>query len=588
MLVCVVFFSFVFAVSHCETDPGFYKEKDIVVPMRDGVKLKANIYRPSKEGKFPVLIFRTPYSKDEGDADNESTFANAVKRGYAVVIQDVRGRYASEGEFVPYFNEGKDGYDTIEWAAMQPWSTGAVGTFGLSYPGAVQWLAAVENPPHLKAMVPAMCFSSMMQCVYFGGIFEMDWIGWAYKWMSPDARVRLDLKGPRSCDESVKEYDRIGDKGLRGYLPTLEMPYLKGVAPYYYDWIRHAPYEKYWDFGDLRMKYGNVHAAVLNISGWYDEPYGPGGATVNYLGLLAARKGQADPQTNIIIGPWCHGVDSTKKSVSGDRKFSSNAELDYDKLVLDWLDRYVKGVNNGISVLKPATIYVMGDNRWIESDSWPVRTTVEFPVYLVPSVNKTNLGSGKPVKTDAVSHYIADPMDPVKDEFATNFGAYDLRKISDRKDVLTFDSEPLTQDLEVVGNIKAEIYLSSDAPDCDIFVKLLDVAPDGTAFNLMSPGMEALRVSYRDRTPDRRLLKPGEVVKLTLDNMMTGNTFLKGHRIRVCMMSSWYPIYSRNLQTGKLESVSAETRKAAINIHEGIKYPSRVVLPVIPKEEQKK
>ena len=558
--------------------------------MRDGVKLKANIYRPSKEGKFPALVFRTPYSKDEGDADNESTFLNAVKRGYAVVIQDVRGRYSSEGEFTPYFNEGKDGYDTIEWAALQPWSNGAVGTFGLSYPGAVQWLAAAENPPHLKAMVPAMCFSTLRQCVYFGGIFEMDWIGWAYKWMSPDARVRLDLKGPRNCDESVKEYDRIGDKELRGYLPTLEVPYLKDTAPYYYDWIRHGPYEKYWDYGDLGAKYGNVRAAVLNISGWYDEPYGPGGATANYLGLLDARRGQADPRTRIIIGPWCHGVDSTKKSVSGDRKFSANAGLDYDKLVLDWLDRYVKGSDNGISVLRPATIFVMGDNRWIESDSWPLKEAVEFPMYMAPSGNKTKQGTltGEPVKTVAVSSYIADPMDPVRDEFATNFGAYDLRKISDRKDVLTFDSEPLTQDLEVAGNIKAEVYLSSDAPDCDIFVKLLDVAPDGTAFNLMSPGMEALRVSYRDRLPERKLLKQGEVVKLTLDNMMTGNTFLKGHRIRVCIMSSWYPIYSRNLQTGKLESVSAETRKAAINIHCGIKYPSRVILPVIPREQKQK
>lgn len=200
VVVLILVASMFFAVAGCGTSAkstsGFFVQKNVPVPMRDGVILRADVRRPASTGKYPVLIFRTPYSKNEGDPDNEKTFNQAVQRGYAMVIQDVRGRYASDGEFAAYENEGKDGYDTIEWAARQPWSNGRVGTFGLSYPGAVQWLAAVENPPHLKAMVPAMCFSTLNQFIYFGGVFESAWAHWSYGYMSPD--IQGQERDPRS------------------------------------------------------------------------------------------------------------------------------------------------------------------------------------------------------------------------------------------------------------------------------------------------------------------------------------------------------------------------------------------------------
>lgn len=257
------------------TNGAYSVQLNVAVPMRDGVVLRANLFLPTGSGPFPTLIFRTPYSKDEGDPDNESTFRAAALRGYAVLVQDVRGRFASEGAFTPYVNEGQDGYDTIEWAAAQPWSNGQVGTFGLSYPGAVQWLAAVQNPPHLKAMVPAMCFSTMRQFIYFGGVFEVDWIRWAYGAMSPDARVRAGLSGPLTYQAAKAELNTLGVGATEGLLPLLSFSLLQDSCPWYYDWLNNAPYTSYWDFGELNGKYQQVQAAVLNLSGWYDESYGP-------------------------------------------------------------------------------------------------------------------------------------------------------------------------------------------------------------------------------------------------------------------------------------------------------------------------
>ena len=572
-----------FLTSEVTVTARWYFERDVSVPMRDGVILRADVWRQAPSGRFPVLIFRTPYSKDEGDPDNERTFQHAVDRGYAVIVQDVRGRYQSEGLYTPYINEGKDGYDTIEWAAVQWWSDGNVGTFGLSYPGAVQWLAAVESPPHLKAMVPAMCFSTIRQFIYFGGVFETAWSSWVYVDMTPDTRVRYDIPGPRTVEEAKAEYNLIGIDIFQGWLPQLTLPYLMDTAPYYYEWIQHQPYESYWDWGNLETKYDRVRAAVLNISGWYDEAYGTQGATTNYLGLLAARAGQADPRTKLLIGPWIHGVDATYSTSSGDRYFGPVAVINYDNVVLSWLDHYVRGINNWVTRAKSVNVFVMGENRWRHEEQWPLKDTRTTSVYLAPGSRRGKF-SLSPSQGASASSFVADPANPIRDDYGTNFGATDLRWLAERSDVLTFETDPLPANIEVTGPITAELYLSSSAPDCDIYTILLDVAPDGTAYNLMGPGNTVLRASYRDETVERKLLRPGEVVKMTHDRMRNGNMFLKGHRLRLCLTASWYPIYSRNLQAGELESVSSVMQPATITIHHSNQYPSRLLLPVIPRK----
>lgn len=564
--------------------PGteFGVEKDVPVPMRDGVMLRADVWRPRGAGPFPVLLYRTPYNKEEAVKDY-TTFRRAVERGYAVVVQDVRGRYASEGEFRPYQQEGRDGYDTIEWAARQPWSNGAVGTFGLSYPGAVQWLAAKERPPHLKAMVPAMTFSSPRNFFYSGGVFDLSWMGWIWNNIAPNERVRRNLPGPKTYEEARTEWRQARPR-LQRHLPLRELPELKDVAPYYYEWMSHPPEDPWWEWCELRGAYDRVDAAVLNLSGWYDEAYGPEGAITNFLGLVAARRGQPARRAKLIIGPWSHGVEETGSTHTGLREFGPEAGIDYDEVVLRWMDRYLKGAENGVDREKPVEVFVMGRNSWRQLDAWPPPGTRFLPLYLAASGaegRRGSLGWQKPTARESFREFVSNPADPITDPNPPYSGPQDYREMAQRSDVLVYDSEPLGQDLEVTGPITAEIYLECDAPDTDLWVRLLDVAPDGAALNLMSPGLDVLRASYRQPGRGPRRLTPGRIYKLQLPNLVTSNLFRRGHRLRVQISSAFFPHFSRNLHTGERETESAATRKARVRIYHDPRRPSRLLLPVV-------
>jgi putative CocE/NonD family hydrolase len=550
--------------------------------MRDGAVLRADVLLPSANGKFPVLIYRTPYGKANAPSD-WTTFKKSVARGYAVVIQDVRGRYASEGEFAPYQNEGRDGYDTIEWAATQPWSNGIVGTFGLSYPGAVQWLAAVENPPHLRAMIPAMTFSTPRNFFYSGGVFDGSWLDWIWFNIAPDARRRKNLPGPRTGEEAAASWKTEHER-LQKFLPMAKLPDLKQVAPFYYEWLAHPPAEPWWDWAELRGKYDRVHAAVLNISGWYDEAYGPDGATTNFNGLRKSREDEKDPRTATIIGAWTHG--ELERSKAGERDFGKSAAVDYDEMILRWMDHYLKDVPNGVEKEKPVRIFVMGDNVWRDENAWPLARAKETNFYLSSGKQREtgtlSLGTGLCAQCERFTEFESDPAHPVTDPYK-EFGARDYRSFAGRKDVLLFDSEPMPSDMEVTGPIRAEMYVSADVPDFDLWVRMLDVAPDGTAYNLMSPGLDVLRASYRNGLAKPELLQPGKIYRLDLNRLLTSNVFKAGHRVRVQVSGAFVPHFSRNLQTGKSEIVSSEMRVAHIRVFNDAEHASRVVLPVIPK-----
>jgi uncharacterized protein len=559
-------------------------EKDVAIPMRDGVLLRADILRPSNQGRFPVLVYRTPYGK-EFALGEYTTFKKAAERGYAVVVQDVRGRYASDGEFRPYQNEGHDGYDTIEWAARQPWSDGNIGTFGLSYPGAVQWLAAIESQPHLKAMVPAMTFSTPQNFFYSHGLWDLSWIEWIWDNIAPDVRVKKNLPGPRTYEEATAAWEKAGPKML-GTVPLNQLEELRGIAPYYYDWLSHPPEDPWWDWCELRNKYARSHAAVLNLSAWYDDNYGPEGATTNFLGLLASRAAGADPRTHLLLGPWVHGVQSTEKSHSGERDFGPAAIIDYDEVVLRWMDHYVRGLQNGVEKEAPVRYFVMGRNEWRDAPSWPPPAQPSS-YYLTSSKKSTSgfLSTEIPGAQSQPISFISNPAEPVSNPYSSS-GAHDYRQLTARKDVLTFDSAPLERDLEVTGPIHADIYLSCDCRDTDLFTRLLDVAPDGTAFNLMSPGLDALRASYRDLSHGRQLLDPGRIYELHLDDLLTSNVFLKGHRIRLQVSATFFPNFSRNLHTGESEAVSAKMQKANISIYVDRQHPSKLVLPAVTRSAE--
>lgn len=565
--------------------PAVVVDRDVAVRMRDGVVLRADVWRPVGDGRVPVLVYRTPYDRHRSQ-DEGSTALRAAARGYAVVVQDVRGRYGSDGDFEPYRNEGRDGYDTIEWAAVQPWSDGSVGTFGLSYPGAVQWLAAVDSPPHLKAMVPAMTFSTPRNFFYSGGVFDMSWTAWIWNNIAPDVRARRGLAGPRTGEEARAAWDRMRES-IQARLPLTALHEFRDVAPYLFVWLSHPAADPWWDWAELRGRYARVGAAVLNLSGWHDEAYGPEGAVTNFLGLRAARRGAADARTRLVLGPWVHGGPMgapEAQSRSGERDFGPGAAIDYDETILRFMDRYVRGIDNGVDREPAVRAFVMGENAWRTADDWPLPGTAERSLFMTGGAAGGPGGLGwRPGEGGAgATEFVSDPSRPVTDPYAADYGAHDYRQLPERKDVAVFETAPLEEDLRVVGRIQAELHVSTDARDADLWLKLFDVAPDGTAFNLMSPGLDVLRASYRDAGKARELLRPGRVYALRFENLMTGNTFRRGHRLRVVVSGAFFPHFSRNLQTGALETESAVSRPARIQVHHSAGHPSRLILPIVP------
>ena len=542
----------------------------VAVPMRDGVVLQADVHRPAEGGRFPTLVYRTPYGRTETPTD--PIVLAAVRRGYAVVLQDVRGRYGSGGVFQPYQQEGRDGYDTIEWAARQPWSNGSVGTYGLSYPGAVQWLAAVEHPPSLRAMVPAMTFSRPESFWYSGGVWDGSWLDWTWLNIAPDLRRRLRAVGPKTDEEVARSWDQ--DRGAaRRHRPLFDLPNFKGVAPWYYEWMRHPPGDKYWSFAKLPGRYDRVDAPVLNLSGWFDEAYGPVGAVENFQGAGDA----------LVLGPWTHG--GVQRSKAGDREFGPTAAVDYDGLVLDWMDRHLKG-GDSVQTGAPVRVFVMGSNQWREADQWP------FPGIRADTFNlagqrgrgEQQRGSGapgqlvrSPIQAGAEIVIRSDPAKPVTDPFEGRFGAHDYRALTAEPRVAMFETAPFSSPVEIIGRVVVELAVRASVPDFDLWVQLYDVAPDGTTWNLSTPGTALQRASYRGGGPERKLVRAGETVRLRMDRLITANQFLPGHRLRLVITPQFYPLFSINPQTGAQEFESDSVRAGEIRIGQG----SRIVLPVL-------
>lgn len=540
--------------------------EEVMVPMRDGIRLATDVFLPpgGADKQHPVLLLRTCYGKTDEERDLAPTIRAGLKRGYVMVVQDVRGLFRSEGDLKLYEQEGKDGYDTIEWAARQKWSNGRVGMWGVSYRGATQWLAAGELPPSLRAIVPGQTFSNIDHFLFYGGVFDVGWARWIWEAFAPPARQRLGLAPPKT------EPDR--ERAFAGFVPLAQNPHLKDVAPYYYDWIRRGPYSPEWKWGDLRPKFpavGRAKIAVLNYSSWYDDSYGPHGAVDAFRGL-----GEGSPLRNrLLLGPWVHGTYAGMTPRAGERVFPPQARVDYTSVALDFLDMAMRGKKSPVA--GAALVYVMGLDRWVETDHWPISGRGEETFFLGPKRL-----SWRPQKTGETV-FVSDPANPVRDRWNTAHGAFDLRELSLRDDVLTFETDPMTEDLVVIGAPRVRLFVSSDAPDFDLYARVLDVDPEGRAFNLTSPGNEVIRASYREGKPARKLLKSGEIVELKFDRAITGNAFLKGHRVRLLVHASWFPTFPLNPQNGETELQSANRRPARIHVHFGKDHPSRLELPAV-------
>ncbi len=557
-------------------------ERNVPVKMRDGVILHADVYRPQAQGKFPVLLQRTPYNKDGA----VGLGYRAAARGYVAIIQDCRGRYTSEGEWYPFKHESEDGYDTVEWAAALPYSNGKVGMFGGSYVGATQMLTAIAHPPHLAGIFPVVTASNYHDNWTYQGGALTQWFD--ESWTSGLAQNTLDRKVAAGTDamNGVKTLP-LGDYTLFQSPLTAGSGGLQALAPYFIDWIHHPEYDSYWKQWSIEADYSRIKVPAFHVGGWYD--LFEGGTLRNYMGIKAhggteaAREGQ---RLLIIVG----GHAGLGPKV-GDVDFGTQSVLNLDGMMLDWYDGLLKGEHNAVTDAKPVKYFLMGRNEWREADAWPPAGARSTLFYL-HSGGKANtvqgdgtLGTSQPPH-EAPDRFVYDPSNPVPtiggrlccDAGHLEPGARDQRPNEARQDVLVYSTPAFTHDFEVVGPVELTLYASSSAVDTDFTAMLVDVSPDGFARNL-TDGI--IRARYRDseETPD--FMTPGKVYKFTIDLWATGNVFLAGHRLRVDVSSSNFPRFDRNLNTKESPELGTHGVKATNMIYHDPDHPSALVLPVM-------
>jgi uncharacterized protein len=580
----ILFGNVSFCLFAAQQAPQVIIEKNVAAMMRDGVRLYADIYRPATEGKVPVILIRTPYSKDRYGEYN--TFARrAAENGYAAIVQDVRGRFTSEGVFSPYLQELNDGYDSVEWAAALPFSNGKVGMQGTSYRGAVQWQAAVMNPPHLVAIFPQCTFANGRHFFFYSGTFDLSWISWL-NGLLPDIRKRQAVSGAEVSEEEADRQWSVHKWEWLGFLPLKEFPLFKGLCPYYYEWLDHPDDGPFWDFANVEKRHSEVSVPAYNLTGWFDDGYGQPGAIRNFLGMRHnGRTSQARQGQKLIIGPWTH---SDFRSQVGSVNFGKEAAVDVPALVLRWFDHWLKGTDNGIMAEPPIRYFVMGDNTWRSASDWPPPAAKPASFYFSSRGSANSLyGNGilspdKP-KGARLDRFVYEPANPVTDYFFETSGPRDLRPLEARHDVLVFTSEPLSKDMEVTGDIQAELWASSSAKDTDFIVKVSDVHPSGLSQSITPPLSGIIRARYRDSESSPSLLDPGQVYRFVIDSMSTSHVFRKGHRIRAWITSSFFPHIDRNLNTGHLFGTDSEMVPATQTIFHEARRPSRLILPVIAR-----
>jgi uncharacterized protein len=570
-------------------------EKNIEVPMRDGTILRADLYRPDTPEKLPVLLNRTPYNKAMPMVFSLTLDAmRAAEAGYNVMVQDCRGRFASDGVFDCFTVETRDGYDTIEWAARQPWADGKVGTYGASYMGATQWLAAIETPPSLKAMVPSITASDYHDgWTYQGGAFALFFnVSWTMGALSTPNLLRERANHPALNEELGRTIGSI-DTMLETmkHLPLKEFPMFRAGAPYFFDWLAHPSLDSYWRKLSIEEQHAKVTVPALNIGGWYD--IFQGGTLRNFLGMRA--RGASDLARNgqrLMVGPWHHAVPFQNVVGAMDFGYQTGAvSADIDGAQLRFFDQYLKGKDGAAA--RPVRIFVMGINQWREEKEWPPPGT-EFRRYYLHSRGRANgtYGDGA-LSTEAPGNeppdnFLYNPIDPVPTvggglccyPGALQGGAFDQANVERRADVLVYSTEPLGEDVEVTGPITMTLYAASSAPDTDFTAKLVDVSPCGMARNL-TDGI--LRARFRESPAEQKLLAPGQVTEFKIDLWNTSNVFQAGHRIRLEVSSSNFPRFDRNPNTGHDQFADAELRPALQTVMHDRSFASHVTLPVVPR-----
>jgi len=563
-------------------------EKNVSVPMRDGTLLKADVYRPEGTAKHPVLVMRTPYNKDDAQTMNYAHPTWYAAHGYVVVVQDTRGRWTSDGEFRPYSAEGEDGYDTVEWAASLPYAIAKVGMYGFSYVGATQWLAAAERPPHLACIAPGMIGSDSFQGrAYRNGAFSLaSSLSWAL-FASQDSairRKRLDWLAEINASYA-------GIHGLYKHLPLSRTPGVKEeLFPFYKEWLDHPTRDEFWQGQSLKDAYDRIEVPALHLAGWYDLFLD--GTIENFLGVRSRGATKlARENQYLLVEPWFHMPWSR---YVGELDFGPEAANRIDELQLRWFDRWLKDDEEAWREEPPIRYFVMGDNKWEQAGQWPPPETVDTPFYLhsgsrANSINGDGRLSAEPPGEEHPDVYVYHPSIPVPAlggrsgavPDLTPMGPRNQLPIEVRNDVLVYTSDVLTEDVKVVGDLRVVLYAATSAEDTDFVAKLVDVHPGGAAYNV-AEGI--FRASYRESLERREPVPPGEVIRYEISLGSTAIVFKRGHSIRIDVTSSLFPTYDRspNVIANPGDVTEADFATATQTIYHDTRYPSHVVLPVVP------
>jgi putative CocE/NonD family hydrolase len=561
--------------------PHIVVERNLPLKLVDGTTLYADVYRPESAGRFPALLMRTPYDKEGAQQSGRLAMTvAAVRRGYVVVVQDTRGQFKSEGRFVPYSQEISDGHETIAWVAALPYVDGQVGMFGLSYPGAVQWMTAPDAPPALKAIAPAMTFAHPNHFFYHGGIFEADFIEWL---LPRQIRERRQFGLPlRTSDEIAKAWAENGEAWM-DHRPLAELPIMKEFA-YWDRWTRNPIHSRYWTQYDIEAKHARVTVPALNLSGWNDDPYGQPGAVRNFAGMKerggsdAARRGQ-----RLIMGPWTHGVPSLSRTAYAGTDFGPNATFDFVEEQLRFFDYWLKKQDPGFSREPAVRIFVMGDNRWREEETWPIARTAHEAWQLM--AGGTLVRGDSQARTGRTA-FVYDPRTPARVPLPASTSAADWSAVTSRADVVEFTSEPLGAPAEITGHIVAHLWFTSSAPDTDVTARILAVRPDGSSYALTNT-YGALRARYRSTEapqPEQRL-PAGKPVELTISLGYTSIVVPAGERLQVAIAGSLRQGLTIHPNVWEISSPAAQPAPATNVVHHGPELPSRVILPVIPRRQ---
>jgi hypothetical protein len=556
-------------------------ERHKPVKMSDGVTLYADVYLPAAPGRYPTIVSSTPYGVQRDGA--HEMFVRFAQHGYAVVFFDVRGRYESEGKWEPFRHEAKDGYESVEWAAVQPFSNGKVATYGGSYVGHNQWAAASQAPPHLVVAFPSLASTNIYaNWITMGGAFRLSFnYGWGVVRMPNRIMLPQYWHTESYMPENLK-YDNV-----LMHLPLNEMDMVFEGAPvqHYRDWLKHESYDDYWKAISDEERFSKIKVPTQTLGGWFDIFLM---GTIN--GYTGMKKNGATPEARegarMIIGPWGHGPTQTFGGID----FTLDARLDMFQFHMRLYDYYLKGINTGIENEKPVQLFYMGINKWRGEADWPIPGTQYRELYLKSNGSANSVrGNGalsftKPASA-ASDIYFYNPLNPVPTTGGNNCcgtptlaGPRDQRPVERREDVLVYTSDYLSDTITIAGPIRMKLHASTDGPDTDWMIKLVDVYPDGYAMPV-SEGI--LRARFREGLDKVKLLKPGQTYEYDIELTGTANAFLPGHRIRIDITSSNFPQFDRNPNTGEPLGSSAKTRVAKQTIYHGGATLSHILLPVV-------